>query len=95
MSKKFLNFFLQTFHKIFFHFFVASHSQHRKKDSCLSTCLSPFPSIGDKYDLIDSSSPTESVVVTPIARRGRRHQPPLSSRLAELNEEYLLDNQNR
>ncbi|KAL7050588.1 hypothetical protein ACKWTF_004135 [Chironomus riparius] len=51
---------------------------------------------GDKYDLIDSSSPTESVVVTPITpRRRRQQQQPLSTRLTELNEELLLDNQNR
>lgn len=48
--------------------------------------------LGDKYDLIDTSSPTESV--TPITPR-RRTQPPLSSRLAELNEEFLLDNDSR
>lgn len=53
-----------------------------------------LPNTGDKYDLIDSSSPTESVVVTPITPR-RRRQPPLSSRLAELNEELLLDDHNR
>lgn len=48
--------------------------------------------LGDKLDLIDTSSPTESV--TPITPR-RRTQPPLSSRLAELNEEFLLDNDSR
>lgn len=47
--------------------------------------------LGDKYDLIDTTeSPTESL--TPITPR-RRAQPPLSSRLAELNEEFLLDNE--
>lgn len=50
--------------------------------------------LGDKYDLIDNdtSSPTESI--TPITPR-RRTQPPLSSRLADLNEELLLDNESR
>jgi hypothetical protein len=47
--------------------------------------------LGDKYDLVDTTtdSPTESVTPTPR----RRAQPPLSSRLAELNEEFLLDNE--
>jgi hypothetical protein len=44
--------------------------------------------LGDKYDLIDTTeSPTESVTPTPR----RRNQPPLSSRLTDLNEELLLD----
>lgn len=48
--------------------------------------------LGDKYDLIDTTeSPTESVTPTPR----RRAQPPLSSRLADLNEEFLLDNESR
>lgn len=41
---------------------------------------------------IDTSSPSESV--TPITPR-RRAQPLLSSRLAELNEEFLLDSDSR
>lgn len=50
--------------------------------------------LGDKYDLIDTSSPTESV--TPITPRRRdRNQPPLSSRLAELNEEFLSETDSR
>uniref|UniRef100_A0A453YNJ5 BTB domain-containing protein n=1 Tax=Anopheles funestus TaxID=62324 RepID=A0A453YNJ5_ANOFN len=42
---------------------------------------------GDQSDLMES--PVESVVVTPIA--ARRRQPPLSSRLAELNEELRTE----
>lgn len=54
----------------------------------------PHYRLGDKYDLINASSPTESpksasTSVTPIQRR-RNH---LSSRLAELNEEFLLENE--
>lgn len=54
----------------------------------------PCYHLGDKYDLIDTSSTTESV--TPFTPRvQRRNQPPLSSRLAELNEEFSLDNESR
>lgn len=51
--------------------------------------------LGDKYDLIDTSSPTESVTPLSNITPRRRNQPPLSSRLAELNEEFLLDNDSR
>lgn len=48
--------------------------------------------LGDKYDLIDTSSPPESV--TPFIQR-RRTQQPLSTRIAELNEELLLESESR
>lgn len=54
--------------------------------------LSILPNAGDKYDLIDTS-PTESESIAPMTpRRRRQQQPPLSSRLAELNEEFLIGN---
>lgn len=56
----------------------------------LSIPLYPLPP-GDKCDLIDESpTESESVVVTPITPRRRRQQA-LSSRLAEINQELLLD----
>lgn len=69
------------------------HSWNKKKQShnyCpnLSTCYH----LGDKCDLIDTSSPTESV--TPISPR-RRTQQLLSSRLAELNEEFFIDTESK
>lgn len=42
---------------------------------------------GEQSDQMES--PAESVVVTPLA--ARRRQPPLSSRLAELNEELRAE----
>lgn len=58
----------------------------------LEQTLPPRYRLGDKHDLIDTSSPPESV--TPFTPR-RRNQQALSTRVAELNEELLLGSHSR
>lgn len=77
---------------------MSSKKKKRKTKTC-KTIYRQFMSeqppryrLGDKHDLIDTSSSPESV--TPFTPR-RRNQQALSARVAELNEELLLGSDSR